>query len=152
MIRRPPRSTLFPYTTLFRSFPVLGAIVAVVPLPVLGGAGLVLFGTVAASGIRTLSKVEYDGNANLVIVAAALAMGVIPIAIPEFYEPFPNWFEVIFDSGISAAAITAILLNLLFNVRRGQPEEAPIFAEAPAIGTTYEGDTEGIVVDRKSVV
>ncbi|SDM74206.1 xanthine permease [Geodermatophilus siccatus] len=128
-------------------FPVLGAIVAVVPLPVLGGAGLVLFGTVAASGIRTLSKVEYDGNANLVIVAAALAMGVIPIAIPEFYEPFPSWFEVVFDSGISAAAITAILLNLLFNVRRGQPEEAPIFAEAPAIGTTYEGDTEGIVVE-----
>jgi uric acid transporter len=128
-------------------FPVLGAVVAVVPLPVLGGAGLVLFGTVAASGIRTLSKVEYDGNANLVIVAVALAMGVIPIAIPEFYEPFPSWFEVVFDSGISAAAITAILLNLLFNVRRGQPEEGPIFAEAPAIGTTYEGDTEGIVVE-----
>src|SRR3712207_8697415 len=59
---------------------------------------------------------------------------------------FPSWFEVIFDSGISAAAITAILLNLLFNVRRGQQEEAPIFAEAPAIGTTYEGETEGIVV------
>ena len=128
-------------------FPVLGAVVAVVPLPVLGGAGLVLFGTVAASGIRTLSKVGYDGNANLVIVAAALAMGVIPIAIPEFYEPFPSWFEVVFDSGISAAAITAILLNLLFNVRRGQPEEGPIFAEAPAIGTTYEGDAEGIVVE-----
>ena len=65
----------------------------------------------------------------------------------QFYEPFPSWFEVILDSGISAAAITAILLNLLFNVRRGQPDEAPIFAEAPAIGTTYEGDTEGIVVE-----
>ncbi|SHN85978.1 xanthine permease [Geodermatophilus obscurus] len=127
-------------------FPVLGAIVAVVPLPVLGGAGLVLFGTVAASGIRTLSKVEYDGNANLVIVAAALAMGVIPIAVPEFYEPFPSWFEVIFDSGISAAAITAILLNLLFNVRRGHLEEGPIFAEAPAIAT-FEGDAEGIMVE-----
>jgi xanthine/uracil permease len=127
--------------------PVLGAIVAVVPLPVLGGARLVLFGTVAASGIHTLSKVEYDGNANLVIVAAALAMGVVPIAIPEFYEPFPSWFEVIFDSGIRAAAITAVLLNLLFHVRRGQPDEAPIFAAAPAIGTTYEGDTEGIVVE-----
>jgi uric acid transporter len=127
-------------------FPILGGLVALVPLPVLGGAGLVLFGTVAASGIRTLSKVEYDGNANLVIVAAALAMGVIPIAIPEFYEPFPSWFEVIFDSGISAAAITAILLNLLFNVRRGHLEEAPIFAEAPAIAT-FEGDAEGIMVE-----
>jgi xanthine/uracil permease len=50
-------------------FPVLGAFAAVVPLPVLGGAGLALCGTVAASGIRTLAKVDYDGNANLVIVA-----------------------------------------------------------------------------------
>jgi uracil-xanthine permease len=127
-------------------FPVLGGLVALVPLPVLGGAGLVLFGTVAASGIRTLSKVDYDGNANLVIVAAALAMGIIPIAIPEFYEPFPSWFEVVFDSGISAAAITAILLNLLFNVRRGELEEGPIFSEAPAIAT-FEGDAEGIMME-----
>ena len=66
-------------------FPVLGALVALVPLPVLGGAGLALFGTVAASGIRTLSEVEYEGNANLVIVAVALGMGVISIALPEFY-------------------------------------------------------------------
>jgi xanthine permease len=128
-------------------FPVLGAVVAVVPLPVLGGAGLVLFGTVAASGIRTLSRVDYEGNANLVIVAIALGMGVIPIAVPEFYDEFPTWFQVIFDSGISAAAMTAILLNLLFNYRRGQLEEAPIFAEAPPIGTTFEGDVEGIVTE-----
>lgn len=52
-------------------FPVLGRLVASVPLPVLGGAGIVLFGSVAASGIRTLSKVSYDGNLNLVIVAVA---------------------------------------------------------------------------------
>jgi xanthine permease len=128
-------------------FPVLGAIVAVVPLPVLGGAGLVLFGTVAASGIRTLSRVEYEGNANLVVVAASLGMGVIPIAVPEFYEHFPTWFQVIFESGISAAAITAIVLNILFNYRRGHLEEAPIFAEAPPIGTTFEGDVEGIVTE-----
>ncbi len=128
-------------------FPVLGAIVAVVPLPVLGGAGLVLFGTVAASGIRTLSRVDYEGNANLVIVAAAVGMGVIPIAVPDFYGHFPDWFQVIFESGISAAAVTAILLNLLFNFRRGAVEEGPIFAEAPPIGTTFEGDTEGLVTE-----
>jgi uric acid transporter len=129
-------------------FPVLGAIVAVVPLPVLGGAGLVLFGTVAASGIRTLSRVDYEGNANLVIVAVAVGMGVIPIAVPDFYGHFPDWFQVIFESGISAAAISAILLNLLFNYRRGTlEEEGPIFAEAPPIGTTFEGDTEGLVTE-----
>ena len=122
-------------------FPVLGALVALVPLPVLGGAGLALFGTVAASGIRTLSEVEYEGNANLVIVAVALGMGVIPIALPEFYEDFPAWFQVIFDSGISAAAIYAIALNLVFNsFGRDETDEAPIVAEGPAIGATPEGE------------
>ena len=120
-------------------FPVLGAFAAVVPLPVLGGAGLALFGTVAASGIRTLSKVDYDGNANLVIVAVALGMGIIPISVPEFYASFPRWFQVVFDSGISAAALTAVLLNAVFNlVGRTDDAEGPIFAEAPAPGTTYE--------------
>ena len=52
---------------------------------------------------------------------------------------------MIFESGISAAAITAIVLNLLFNFGREQPEEGPIFAEAPPIGTTFEGDTDSLV-------
>jgi uric acid transporter len=114
-------------------FPILGALVALVPLPVLGGAGLALFGTVAASGIRTLSRVDFSGNANIVIVAFALAMGIIPIAVPTFYDKFPSWFTVIFDSGITAAAITAVLLNVVFNILgRNEETEAPIFAEAPA--------------------
>ena len=54
-------------------FPKVGAVVAALPLPVLGGAGLALFGTVAASGIRSLAAVNYDGNSNLVIVALAIA-------------------------------------------------------------------------------
>lgn len=125
---------------LLGMFPILGAFVAVVPLPVLGGAGMALFGTVAASGIRTLSKVEYDGNANLVIVAISLAMGIIPISVGELYEQFPRWFQVIFESGISAAAITAVLLNIVFNVvGRTDDAEGPIFAEGPAPGA-IEGD------------
>jgi xanthine permease len=122
-------------------FPVLGALVALVPLPVLGGAGLALFGTVAASGIRTLSKVDFSGNANLVIVAFSIGMGIIPIAVPTFYDEFPSWFTVIFDSGITAAAITAVLLNIVFNIV-GRPAEAegPIFAEAPAPAVISDAD------------
>jgi xanthine permease len=114
-------------------FPVLGALVALVPLPVLGGAGLALFGTVAASGIRTLSRVDFSGNANIVIVAFSLGMGIIPIAVPTFYDKFPKWFTVIFDSGITSAAITAVVLNIVFNILgRPHTDEAPIFAEGPA--------------------
>jgi xanthine/uracil permease len=122
-------------------FPVLGALVALVPLPVLGGAGLALFGTVAASGIRTLSRVDFSGNANLVVVAFAIGMGIIPIAVPTFYDRFPDWFQVIFDSGITAAALTAVLLNVVFNILgRDSSDEGPVFSEAPAPAAISDAD------------
>ena len=111
--------------------PIMGRIIAAVPTPVLGGAGIVLFGTVAASGIRTLSTVNYKNNVNLIIVAASLGFGMIPIAAPTFYHNFPSWFETIFHSGISSAAIMAILLNLLFNhVKTGNSDQQSVFAAA----------------------
>lgn len=111
--------------------PILGRVVAAIPTPVLGGAGIVLFGTVAASGIRTLSKVKYDGM-NLVIVAASIAFGCIPIVKPDFYAGFPTWFETIFHSGISSAAVMAVLLNLLFNeFQFGNTKNSSVFSAAP---------------------
>ncbi|TNB70193.1 purine permease [Arthrobacter sp. BB-1] len=108
--------------------PVLGRVVAAVPTAVLGGAGIVLFGTVAASGIRTLAKVEYRNNMNLIIVAASVGFGMIPIAAPTFYDRFPSWFSTIFHSGISSAAVMAILLNLLFNhLKAGNSENQSVF-------------------------
>ncbi|ADX74451.1 uracil-xanthine permease [Pseudarthrobacter phenanthrenivorans Sphe3] len=108
--------------------PVLGRVVAAVPTAVLGGAGIVLFGTVAASGIRTLAKVEYKNNMNLIIVAASIGFGMIPIAAPSFYDQFPSWFSTIFHSGISSAAVMAILLNLLFNhLKAGNSENQSVF-------------------------
>lgn len=96
-------------------FPKLGEIIAAVPPPVLGGAGIAMFGTVAASGIRTLSRVSFDGNANLLIVAVSVGVALAPVARPDLYAHFPNGFQIVMNSGISAGAIVAILLNLLFN-------------------------------------
>ncbi|MDQ4213479.1 nucleobase:cation symporter-2 family protein [Microbacterium capsulatum] len=113
-------------------FPVLGRIVAAVPTAVLGGAGLVLFGTVTASGIRTLAKVKYEGNMNLIIVAASISFGVLPEVNSSVYSHFPTWFQVIFNSGISSAAIMAIVLNLVFNhFTKGTPENPSVFAASP---------------------
>ncbi|MGF0117538.1 nucleobase:cation symporter-2 family protein [Promicromonospora sp. Marseille-Q5078] len=107
-------------------FPVLGRVVAAIPSPVLGGAGIVLFGSVAVSGIRTLSRVEYEGNLNLTLVAVALGFGIIPIAVPDFYDRFPAWVGMIFHSGIAAAAVVSVLLNLLFNeIRWGRRSKDP---------------------------
>jgi uric acid transporter len=109
-------------------------VVAAVPNPVLGGAGVVLFGSVAASGIRTLSKVNNDGTLNLVIVSVAVAFGVIPIAVPEFYDAFPEWVGQVLHSGISAASIVAVLLNLLFNEFTGGRKPAPsVLTAGPAV-------------------
>lgn len=95
--------------------PVLGRVIAAIPMPVLGGAGVVLFGTVAASGIRTLAKVDYKDNMNLVIVATAIAFGTIPVVMPGFYDRFPGWVQTLLHSGISAACLVSVLLNALFN-------------------------------------
>ncbi|WGJ06441.1 nucleobase:cation symporter-2 family protein [Brucella intermedia] len=110
--------------------PVMGRVIACVPPAVLGGAGIVLFGTVAAGGIRTLAKVDYENNINLIIVATSIGFGMIPIAAPQFYHHFPTWFETIFHSGISSAALMAIALNLMFNeIKLGNSNQMSVFAE-----------------------
>nr|WP_233253303.1 nucleobase:cation symporter-2 family protein [Paracoccus binzhouensis] len=111
--------------------PVMGRVVAAIPSPVLGGAGIVLFGTVAASGIRTLSRVDYANNMNLIIVASSIGFGTIPIVIPSFYDQFPAWVETIFHSGISSSALMAITLNLLFNhLTAGNSNQPSVFGAA----------------------
>ncbi|WP_083956494.1 nucleobase:cation symporter-2 family protein [Tersicoccus phoenicis] len=113
-------------------FPAIGQVVAAIPDPVLGGASVVLFGTVASSGVRTLAKVDYRNSMNLVIVAVSFAFGLVPVAAPNFYRDFPAWTQTILGSGISAAAIVAIVLNLVFNeVRLGNVAQPSVIAAAP---------------------
>ncbi|MGC0328745.1 xanthine permease [Streptomyces sp. SAI-170] len=97
------------------AFPVLGAVVSLVPMPVLGGAGIVLFGSIAVSGIRTLSEAGLDDSSNIILVAVALGAGIIPLAAPTFYADFPAWAQTVLGSGISAGALVAVSLNLFFH-------------------------------------
>ncbi|MGY0388687.1 nucleobase:cation symporter-2 family protein [Nocardioides sp. WG-D5] len=127
--------------------PVVGAVVAAIPYPVLGGAGIVLFGSVAASGIRTLSRVDYEDNLNMVIVSVALAVGILPIAAPTFWDAFPSWLGVVMHSGISATALVAVVLNLLFNeITLGNRSGASVFAASQdsreAFGDRLDDDIE----------
>jgi uric acid transporter len=98
--------------------PWLGELVATIPAPVLGGAGVAMFGTVAASGIRTLSTVSFADNRNLLVIAISLGVGLVPVAVPTIYDQFPLWFRTIMSSGISAGCVTAILLNIFFGQTR----------------------------------
>jgi xanthine permease len=120
---------------LFGLSPLLAAVVNVIPLPVLGGAGIALFGSVAASGVRTLSKVKYDASNNLIIVAVSLSMGLLPSVVTNFWHQFPSWFSVVADSGISACAVTAVLLNIWFNmIGAGRHEGSALTSHGPARG------------------
>jgi xanthine permease len=104
--------------------PKMAGVIASVPYPVLGGAGFVLFGMVAANGIKSLSKVKFDGTKNGMIVAVSIGLALIPVAVPEFYDNFPEWVGTLFHSGITTGSLSAILLNLLFNgVSKGEKAE-----------------------------
>ncbi|WP_371369902.1 nucleobase:cation symporter-2 family protein [Sporomusa rhizae] len=106
-------------------FPKVAAVIAAIPNPVLGGAGIAMFGMVAASGIKTLSKVSFDGTHNIMVVAISLGVGMITLAVPNFYHNFPSWAQVILHSGITAGSVTAILLNAVLN-GTDKPAEAAI--------------------------
>lgn len=109
-------------------FPIVGGVVSLVPKPVLGGAALVLFGSVAASGVRTLGKANLGDPLNALVVAGAFGVGMIPIISPEFYEHFPAALRTVLDSGISTGCLIAVSLNLLFNGSRptgGEQDRVP---------------------------
>ncbi len=97
--------------------PKVGAIVAALPGPVIGGAATVMFAMVTAVGIQTLHKVSFGGpdNHNLLIVAVSLSFGLIPTIQPAFFQQFPADFQIIFGSSITSTVIVVFLLNLVFN-------------------------------------
>jgi NCS2 family nucleobase:cation symporter-2 len=96
--------------------PALAKIVESVPEFVLGGAGIVMFGMVAATGIRILSDVDYRSNRhNLFVVAISIGFGMIPLVSPNFFQHFPKALSPLLHSGILLASIVAVLLNLYFN-------------------------------------
>lgn len=92
-------------------FPKLGAIIAVMPEPVLGGAGIVMFGMVASSGIKTLSRVKMN-NRNLLIIAVSIGLGLGVTFRPELIANLPEALQMIFSSGISTGTIAALVLNI----------------------------------------
>ncbi len=102
--------------------PKAGALVSSIPPSVLGGAALVMFGTVAAVGIQTLGRVDFHNHRNVVVVAVSIGVAMIPVALPQnadnqsvFLTAFPDNVQAFLNSGITVGSVAAILLNLLLN-------------------------------------
>lgn len=93
-------------------FPKFSALINVMPSPVLGGVGIVMFGTVAAAGIKTLSNVKMT-NRNLLIIATSIGVGLGVTFRPEILNALPEGVRMVFASGISAGTIVALVLNLV---------------------------------------
>jgi uric acid transporter len=93
--------------------PKLAQIVASVPPFVLGGAGLVMFGMVTATGIRILAEEEKPNN--LLVVAVSIGFGMIPIVSQQFFGQLPHFLGPLLHSGILLASISAVALNAYFN-------------------------------------
>ena len=96
--------------------PKLAMAAAAVPTVVLGGAGLVMFGMIAATGVRMLATVDFAANQNnLIVVAVATSLGTIPLVADKFFQFAPAVLAPLLHSGILLATVAAVILNLFFN-------------------------------------
>jgi OHCU decarboxylase len=100
--------------------PKIGAIVAAIPPPVLGGAGFALFGTVAVVGVQTLRRVDFHEESNVIILAISLGFAIAPTVYPTIVSGFSQAVQTVLSSGITLGSLSAIILNLVFNVWGGK--------------------------------
>lgn len=96
--------------------PKIGALTTVIPTSVLGGAMVAMFGMVIAYGIKMLSKVEFASQENLLIIACSVGMGLGVTAVPDLFGQLPESVKILTNNGIVAGSLTAIFLNIVFNV------------------------------------
>ncbi|WP_118179664.1 nucleobase:cation symporter-2 family protein [Paraburkholderia phosphatilytica] len=120
-------------------FPKMAQVVASVPAFVLGGAGIVMFGMVAANGIKVLSRVDFTKNHhNLFIVAVSIGLGLVPVVSPHFFAKLPAALSPLLHSGILLASASAVILNIIFN---GVKNERGARRDIHRAGNDFDGRT-----------
>ena len=97
-------------------FPIVGAVFSLMPDPVLGGATLLMFGTVAAAGIRIISSQEI-GRKETLVLAVSLSLGLGVELMPDVLKQAPEAIRSIFSSGITTGGLTAIIANVVIRVK-----------------------------------
>jgi len=120
----------------FGIFPKMGYVVASVPQFVLGGAGIVMFGMVAATGIRILAGVDYQKQrAAPYVIAISVGVGMIPLVADKFFQYMPKTLSPLLGSGILLTSVAAVALNAFFHGRAG--EDTAVTAAAHQAGTLH---------------
>ncbi|WP_379138908.1 nucleobase:cation symporter-2 family protein [Paenibacillus sp. sgz500958] len=95
--------------------PKLAALTTVVPNAVLGGAMIVMFGSVAASGMSILSEVDLRKDGNLLIAACSIAVGLGSATLPSMFDQLPEFARMLLQNGIVSGSLTAIILNVFLS-------------------------------------
>ncbi|MFC0271665.1 nucleobase:cation symporter-2 family protein [Metabacillus herbersteinensis] len=96
--------------------PKIAAFTTIIPASVLGGAMIAMFGMVVAYGIKMLSHVEFASQENLLIIACSVGLGLGVTVVPDMFANLPESFKILTNNGIVAGSLTAIILNIIFNV------------------------------------
>lgn len=104
------------FLVLLGLFPAVGLVFSLMPEPVLGGATLLMFGTVAAAGIRIIASQTINRKATLVI-AISLSLGLSVELVPDILCQLPDTLRNIFSSGITTGGLTAIIANVLIQIK-----------------------------------
>ncbi|MGT2802810.1 nucleobase:cation symporter-2 family protein [Streptococcus henryi] len=97
--------------------PKLSALISIMPQPVLGGVGVIMFGLVAAQGIKTLSQVKM-GDRELLIISVAFALGIGVTVLPELLSELPEAIQMVLSSGISTGTLAALILNIVLKEKK----------------------------------
>lgn len=124
--------------------PKLGAFVAGLPGPVIGGVGLIMFAVVAIVGINTLRHIDLGDPINMTIASVTVGVGMLPTFVPGIFGKFPNTIQIVLGSGITLAAITAFTLNLILNhtALGDSARRAMSNISADARATTTDGENQ----------
>jgi xanthine permease len=112
--------------------PKVAALTTVIPTAVLGGAMVAMFGMVIASGIKMLSKVDFSSQENLLIIACSVGVGLGVTTVPDLFAHLPESVKILTNSGIVSGSLTAIFLNIVFNVAKPIKQSTNISKELKA--------------------
>ena len=119
------------FLILFGLVPKIGAVTTVIPSAVIGGAMVAMFGMVISAGIKILSQVNLASQENMFIVAISVAIGLGVTVVPDLFAQLPGSITILTSNGIVAGSVTAIVLNIVFNMI-GKKKEAEAIDPATA--------------------
>ena len=102
----------------------LGRLANAIPAAVVGGTAIIVFSIIGVMGIDMLRKVDLREHGNTFTLAAALAMGLLPILVPGVYSAFPADLQIILGNGLAMGTLTAVVVNILFQ-HVGRQVETP---------------------------